>query len=188
MNLHWIAWRRVLDTVRHGCGFGYPQTAHPTLAGAAILTLAMVRLASKSGLDRRGSNLVERFSLRCRSACRFPNRRREQLPPPKRKPSRSRAVSAKVNASSGAIHATSPRRRWLHCLCGAGWNGRTQGQARLRVSSQSKSRSAGRYPAAAKGASLTMPAVNCSRVLWPAFPPLRCRRRFTVEIGCVDNR
>lgn len=188
MNLHWIAWRRVLDTVRHGCGFGYPQTAHPTLAGAAILTLAMVRLASKSGLDRRGSNLVERFSLRCRSACRFPNRRREQLPPPKRKTSESRTVSAKVNARCGAIQATRPRRRWLHCRSGAGRDGRTQGQARLRVSSQSKSRSAGRYPAAAKGASLTMPAVDCSRVLWPAFPPLRCRRRFTVEIRCVDNR
>jgi hypothetical protein len=142
MNLHWIAWRPVLDTARHG---RYPQTAHPGLARAAMPSLAMVRLASKSRLDRRGSNLLKRSSLHGRSASQFPNRRRKQFPPPKRKPSRSRAVSAKVNASSGAIHATSPGRPWLHCLCGAGWNGRIQGQARLRVSSQWKSRLAGRH-------------------------------------------
>src|ERR1017187_1042003 len=77
MNLHWIAWRPVLDTVRHGYGCGYPQSAHPSLARAAIPTPANVRLASKSRLDRRGSNLVKRFSLPCRSASRSPN-------PPKR--------------------------------------------------------------------------------------------------------
>ena len=143
MNLHWIAWRPVLDTARHG---GYPQTAHPGLARAAMPTPAIVRLASKSRLDRRGSNLLKRFSLPCRSANRSPNPQREQFPPPKRKPSRSRAVSAQVNASSGAIHATRPGRPWLHCVCGAGRNGRIQGQARLRVSSPWKSRLAGRHP------------------------------------------
>jgi hypothetical protein len=142
MNLRWIAWRPVLDTARH---VGYPQTAHPGLALAAMPAPAIVRLASKSRLDRRGSNLVKRFSLQGRSAGRFPNRRGEQLPPPKRKTSESTAVSAKVNASSGAIHATSPGRPWLHCLCGAGRNGQIQGQARLRFSSQWKSRLAGRH-------------------------------------------
>jgi hypothetical protein len=188
MNLHSIAWWPVLDTGRPGYGCGYPQSAHPTLARAAIPTLAIVRLASKSRLDRRGSNLVKRFSLRCKSASRSPNPQREQWPPPKRKTSESRAVSAKVNARSGAIHPKRPARPWLHCPYGADRNGRIQGQARLRVSSQLKSRLAGRHAAAAKDASLPMPAVHCSRVLSPAFPPLRCRRRFTVESGCVDNR
>jgi hypothetical protein len=188
MNLHLIAWWPVLDTGRHGYGCAYPQSAHPTLARAAIPALAIVRLASKSRLDRRGSNLVKRFSLRCRSASRPPNPQREQLPPPKRKTSESRAVSAKVNARSGAIHPTRPGRAWLHCPCGADRNSRIQGQARLRVSSQLRSRLAGRHAAAAKDASLPTPTVDCSRVLLPAFPPLRCRRRFTVKIGYVDNR
>jgi hypothetical protein len=144
MNLHWIACGPVLDTAHHGYGCGYPQTAHPGLARAAMPTPAIVRLVSRSKLDRRGSNLLKPSSLHGRSASRFPNRRREQFPPPKRKPSRSKAVSAKVNARSGAIHATSPGRLWLHCLCGAGWNGRIQGQARLRVRSPWKSRLAGR--------------------------------------------
>jgi len=108
------------------------------------------------------------FSLRCRSACRFPNRA-ESSCRLLRETQQEQSRKCKGERQLRSDPRNEPGRRGS--IASAAPAGMAEPKGRHDTGFVAIEKPiGGRYPAAAKGASLTMPAVDCSRVLLSAFP------------------